>query len=89
MQCYKLRGVALELTGINDFQNSINENEWDEDWGVIWHCHLTLLSILFIWLPHFLLPLFFLTNLEFSHESNFLGQLHLLRDDEWVWTSIM
>ena len=88
MQCYKLRGVALELTGINDFQNSINENEWDEDWGVIWHCHLTLLSILSIWLPHFLLP-FFLTNLEFSHESNFLGQLHLLRDDEWVWTSIM
>ena len=46
MQCYKLRGVALELTGINDFQNSINENEWDEDRGVIWHCHLTLLSIL-------------------------------------------
>ena len=30
MQCYKLRGVAMELTGINDFQNSINENEWDE-----------------------------------------------------------
>ena len=48
MQCYKLRGVALELTGINDFQNSINENEWDEDWGVIWHCHLTLLSILYL-----------------------------------------
>ena len=30
MQCYKLRGVSMELTGINDFQNSINENEWDE-----------------------------------------------------------
>ena len=44
MQCYKLRGVALELTGINDFQNSINENEWDEVSSdtVIWH---------FIWLP--------------------------------------
>ena len=58
MQCYKLRGVALELTGINDFQNSINENEWDEDWGVIWHCHLTLLSILYLVTSLFITILF-------------------------------